>query len=132
MVKRLFIGVESSMIRGIRGATTVNANDETEIIHHTRQLVLEMIEKNNVTAPDVSSVLVTVTADLTATFPAKPIRELSGWTYVPVMCMQEIDVPHGLARCIRIMMNVNTEIKQEEIHHIYHYEAKKLRPDLLK
>ncbi|NMA91386.1 MAG: chorismate mutase, partial [Amphibacillus sp.] len=81
------------MIRGIRGATTVTENNELEIIENTRQLVLEMIEKNNVQAEDVSSVLVTVTDDLTATFPAKPIRQLPGWTYVPVMCMQEIKVP---------------------------------------
>ena len=120
------------MIRGIRGATTVNKNEEAEIIQHTRELVLEMIDKNGVIASDVSSVLVTVTEDLNATFPARPIRELPGWTYVPVMCMQEINVPHGLPRCIRIMMTVNTEMNQENIHHIYHHEAKKLRPDLLK
>ncbi|BAM47377.1 chorismate mutase [Amphibacillus xylanus] len=121
-----------SLIRGIRGATTVTENNELEIIENTRQLVLEMIEKNNVQAEDVSSVLVTVTDDLTATFPAKPIRQLPGWTYVPVMCMQEIKVPHGLPRCIRIMMTINTSIAQEDIHHIYHNDARKLRPDLLK
>ena len=132
MVGRFYTGAEPPLIRGIRGATTVKANRDKEIIDHTRELVLEMIEKNNILATDVSSVLVTVTDDLNATFPAKPIRELPGWTYVPVMCMQEINVPHGLPRCIRIMMTVNTTIKQEDIHHIYHYEGRKLRPDLLK
>ncbi len=132
MAKRFYTGAESPLIRGIRGATTVNANNEQEIFESTRELILEMIEKNQVEARDVSSVLVTVTDDLTATFPAKPIRELAGWTYVPVMCMKEINVPHGLPRCIRIMMTVNTTIEQADIHHIYHHEARKLRPDLLK
>lgn len=130
MVRRFFTGVESSLIRGIRGATTVSQNDAIEIIDNTRQLVLEMIEQNKISASDVTSVLVTVTKDINATFPAKPIRELPGWKYVPVMCMQEIDVPNGLPRCVRIMMTVETELKQEQIKHIYHHEARTLRPDL--
>ncbi|WP_440898152.1 chorismate mutase [Amphibacillus sp. Q70] len=119
------------MMRGIRGATTVKENNEVEIMDHTRQLVVDMIEKNNVSATDVTSVLVTVTADLNAGFPAKPIRELPGWQYVPVMCMQEIDVPHGLPRCIRVMMTVETDLDQKQINHIYQHEARTLRPDLL-
>lgn len=119
------------MIRGIRGATTVKENNQTEISEKTRELVLEMIEKNNISAPDVSSVIVTATTDLNAGFPARPIREMTGWKYVPVMCMQEIEVPNGLPRCIRIMMTVLTDIEQDQIKHIYHYEARSLRPDLL-
>ncbi|SEN42953.1 chorismate mutase [Amphibacillus marinus] len=120
------------MIRGIRGATTVNENIATDIIDRTRALVLEIIALNQIKASDVASVLVSVTTDLNAAFPAKPIRELAGWSYVPVMCMNEIDVPGGLPRCIRIMLTVNTMIEQEKIIHVYHHEAKKLRPDLLK
>lgn len=131
MVRRFFTGVESPLIRGIRGATTVKENNEKEMMDHTRQLVVDMIEKNNVSATDVTSVLVTVTTDLNAGFPAKPIRELSGWQYVPVMCMQEIDVPSSLPRCIRVMMTVETDLEQKQINHIYQHEARTLRPDLL-
>ncbi|WP_017472196.1 chorismate mutase [Amphibacillus jilinensis] len=120
------------MIRGVRGATTVSSNNESEIISHTRELTQAMIKENNISADDVASVFVSVTQDLNAAFPAKPIRELSGWEYVPVMCMQEIDVPNGLPYCIRIMMTINTSLKQEEIIHVYQHQAKKLRPDLLK
>lgn len=132
MVGRFFTGVELTLIRGIRGATTVKENNEKEIMENTHSLVLEMIKENNVKATDVTSVIVTVTKDLNAGFPARPIRELSGWKYVPVMCMQEIDVPNGLDHCIRILMTVETDIKQDEIKHIYHNESKSLRPDLLK
>lgn len=120
------------MIRGIRGATTVVNNEAEEILANTKQLVTEMIEANHIKADTVASVFVSVTSDINATFPAKPIREIDGWMYVPVMCMQEIEVPGSLQKCIRIMMTVNTEKKQELIHHIYHHDAKKLRPDLLK
>ncbi|GAA5415367.1 chorismate mutase AroH [Paraliobacillus ryukyuensis] len=118
------------MIRAIRGATTVSNNISEEILEKTSSLASEMIKQNAIKAEDVASVLVSVTADLNATFPAKAIRNLDGWTFVPVMCMQEIDVPGSLAQCIRIMMTVNTTIEQDKLNHIYHHEAKKLRPDL--
>lgn len=120
------------MTRGLRGATTVKHNDADEILLNTKQLIGEMIEKNNVKAEHISHVFISMTKDLNATFPAKALREFQGFTYVPVMCMQEIDVPNSLEKCIRIMMVLRTNEKQEDLVHIYHHEAIKLRPDLLK
>lgn len=118
------------MIRGIRGATTVLKNEEEMIISTTKQLLDEMITVNEVKAETVAQVLITVTHDLNATFPAKAMRLLNGWQFVPVMCSQEIPVPNSLERCIRVMMTVNTDLAQEEISHIYLEGAVKLRPDL--
>jgi chorismate mutase len=120
----------NGLIRGIRGATTVEQNEETEIIAATKQLLVEMIESNNIQPEDVASVFISVTKDLFAAFPAKALREIEGWTYVPVMCMQEIPVPDSLEKCIRIMMHVETAVPQEEIRHIYLNHATVLRPDL--
>lgn len=117
--------------RGIRGATTVSANDADLMIHETKNVLREMIDKNNVKPNDVSHVFISVTDDLNATFPAKALREFPGWTYVPVMCMAEINVLGSLKSCIRIMMVVNTDQSQQEIHHVFHNEAVKLRPDLV-
>lgn len=117
--------------RGIRGATTVKENNQEEIIHHTKQVLKEMIEENNVHPEDVSHVFISATSDLNAVFPAKALREFEGWTYVPVMCMAEIDVENSLELCIRIMMVVNTNRKQEKIIHIFHNEAVTLRPELV-
>ncbi|EMI09666.1 MAG: chorismate mutase AroH [Anoxybacillus sp.] len=118
------------MIRAIRGATTVSNNDEREIIDETKQLLIEMIRQNDVNAEDVVSVLISMTDDLNATFPAKALRHLDGWTYVPVMCMREINVPHALPKCIRVMMTVHTKRAQQDIHHVYLRDAIQLRPDL--
>lgn len=117
--------------RGIRGATTVSANDADLMIQETKNVIREMIDKNNVKPNEVSHVFISVTDDLNATFPAKALREFPGWTYVPVMCMAEINVLGSLKSCIRIMMVVNTDQAQEEIHHVFHNEAVKLRPDLV-
>ncbi|WP_138416976.1 chorismate mutase [Aquibacillus sediminis] len=120
------------MIRGIRGATTVAQNNEAEMLDHTQQLIEEMVHANQVEPSDIASVFISLTADLNATFPAKALRNIGReWTYVPVMCMKEIEVPNSLEKCIRVMMTVNTEHSQQAIHHVYHYEAKKLRPDLI-
>ncbi|MBB6283209.1 chorismate mutase [Geobacillus subterraneus] len=118
------------MIRGIRGAITVERNEAEEIVAATETLLREMIQANGVVADDVSFVLISVTDDITATFPAQAMRRIDGWTYVPVMCTREIPVPGSLPRCIRVMMTVTTEKKQEEICHVYLKDATVLRPDL--
>lgn len=118
------------MVRGIRGAITVRKNDEREISNATSLLIKQMIDHNNIDPDSVAHVLITVTDDLDATFPAKVLRLIEGWTYVPVMCAREIPVQGALNHCIRVLMTVNTEVAQKEIQHVYLNDAVKLRPDL--
>ncbi|SEA61717.1 chorismate mutase [Thalassobacillus cyri] len=118
------------MIRGIRGATTVENNDKEEIIERAYEMMVDLISANQVEAEAVVSVLFSATVDLNQAFPAKSLRQIEGWTYVPVMCMREIEVPDALPKCIRVMVTVQTERNQDQVEHIYHYGAKKLRPDL--
>ncbi|OIJ15848.1 chorismate mutase [Anaerobacillus arseniciselenatis] len=118
------------MVRGIRGAITVNNNNENEIVASTERLLKEMIEKNQLEADIVAHVMITVTEDLNAAFPAKALRSFTDWTYVPVMCSREIPVPNSLQKCIRVMLTVNTDVTQQEIKHVYLEEAVHLRPDL--
>lgn len=120
------------MSRGVRGATTVTINNADQMVNRTKELIDEIIKQNSIIPEQISHVFISVTKDINATFPSKALRKIDGWTYVPVMCMQEIEVPGSLEKCIRVMMVINTDKKQEEIHHVYHYEAIKLRPDLLK
>ncbi|MGP4075320.1 chorismate mutase [Halobacillus sp. K22] len=118
------------MIRGIRGATTVSVNRSEEIIDKSVELMNDLISQNQIQPEQVVSVYFTVTEDLNDGFPAKSLRQIKGWTYVPVMCMREIPVPGSLPRCIRVMVTAETDAAQHQIKHIYHYEAKQLRPDL--
>lgn len=120
------------MIRGIRGAITVSADQPAEILQETRRLIMEMAKGNNVDPDDVASVIISTTTDISSAFPAKAVRTIENWTYVPVMCTHEMDVPGSLPLCIRVMMHVNTSVPQKEIQHIYLNEAMKLRPDLIK
>ena len=118
------------MIRGVRGAITVKQDIEAEIILATEKLLNQMIIENEIIPEDVASVFISVTDDVTSAFPAKAVRSLEGWTYVPVMCMKEISISNSLTNCIRIMMHVNTTKVQHEINHVYLEGAEVLRPDL--
>ncbi|MBM7647989.1 chorismate mutase [Bacillus ectoiniformans] len=120
------------MIRGVRGAATVDENNHDMLVDAAEQLLKEMISLNKIEAEDVCSIFISVTEDLDAAFPAKAIRKIEGWSYVPVICMKEIPVPGSLEKCVRIMMHVNTEVPQKDIQHVYQGKAVSLRPDLQK
>ncbi len=117
--------------RGVRGATTVEADDRDEILLATRQLLALMMRQNEIDTADIASAQFTVTTDLTAEFPALAARQL-GWLEVPLLCGYEITVEGSLPRCIRVLLLWNTEKSQSQIQHVYLHEAVKLRPDLSK
>lgn len=117
-------------IRGVRGATTVPANDADSILTATRALLQEIVRANRMAPEDVAAVFFTVTDDLDAAFPARAAR-LLGWNQVPLLDAREIPVPGSLPRCIRVLLLWNTEIPQQDIVHIYQGEACQLRADLM-
>jgi len=120
------------MVRGLRGATTVENDEEQAVLEATQALVEEMAKENGVLPGDIISVLISTTTDIKSTFPAKAVRSIDGWIYVPVMCTHEMDVPGAMSLCIRALMHVNTDIPQRYVKHIYQKNAVKLRPDLQK
>jgi len=113
--------------RGIRGATTVIANDRLEILARTRELLEVIVRLNELRSEDIASVWFTVTDDLDAEFPAFAAREL-GWTDVPLMCGKEIPVPGALPRCVRVLITWNTDKRQADLRHAFLHEARTLRP----
>jgi len=119
------------MIRGIRGATTVPEDQNELVLAETARLALEMAKKNDISPSSIASVIISTTKDISSAFPAKAVRSLEGWTYVPVMCTHEMDVPGSLEKCIRLLMHVNTDKEQQDIVHIYLNDAVQLRPDLV-
>ncbi|GAA1371786.1 chorismate mutase [Peribacillus frigoritolerans] len=120
------------MIRGIRGATTVESDTEMEVISAVEKLMAEIIQVNEVDPDMVASVFFSATEEIRSVFPAKALRKFEGWTYVPVTCMKEIPVSNSLPFCIRVMIHVNTTKSQKEIQHVYQAGATVLRPDLTK
>ena len=116
--------------RGIRGAITVEENSAEEINKATLKLLNQLISNNAIDKDEIVSVVFTLTNDLNAAFPAKTARIELGWNNVAMLCVHEIPVPDSINLCIRILVTVNTTLKNNEIKHIYLGRAKSLRPDL--
>ncbi len=117
-------------VRGIRGAISVDADDAEQIRQATRELIEEILKRNQITDFDeIISAVFTTTHDLVSAFPAEAAR-LIGMTTVPLLCAQEIPVTGSMPRCIRILLHVNSDRKPSEIEHIYLRDAAKLRPDM--
>lgn len=117
-------------IRGIRGATTILHDQADEILDATGELLEGMLAANpGLETVDICSVFFTVSADISATFPAEAAREM-GWVTVPMLCGREIPVPGSLPLTIRVMIHWNTDNAQEEVKHVYLRGTKLLRPDL--
>ena len=116
------------MMRGVRGATTVETNTREAILSATRELLCLMIDANNIQPEDVASAIFSTTIDLNADYPALAARAL-GWHDVALLCTHEMNVPHGLQQCIRILLHWNTEVAAREVKHVYIKGAVNLRPD---
>ncbi|MFY9252957.1 MAG: chorismate mutase [Fuerstiella sp.] len=117
-------------VRGIRGAISVEADDPAQIREATRELMEEVLKRNEISDFDeIISAVFTTTNDLVSAFPAEAARHI-GMTTVPLLCALEIPVPGSMPRCIRILLHVNSDRKPSEIEHVYLKDAAKLRPDM--
>ena len=85
------------------------ANTKEAIVLATKELLQKMIEINGVEADKVAAVLFTTTSDLNAEFPAVAARDL-GWSQVALLCGHEMDVPHSLPCCLRVLILLNFTI----------------------
>ncbi|HEU4586667.1 MAG TPA: chorismate mutase [Gemmatimonadaceae bacterium] len=120
--------VERKM-RAVRGATTVESDEAALIVSATRELLTTLAERNAFAPEQVISAIFTVTPDITSEFPARAAREL-GWVDVPLLCAMEIPTERGLARCIRVLLHIETDLPRSALRHVYLREAVELRPDL--
>ena len=118
------------MVRGVRGAITVEEDTREAILDATRELLQKMLEVNQISDFDtIGAMIFTLTDDLSAAFPAEAARHL-GMQMVPLINSREIPVPGSLTKVIRIMMLWNTSTPQQQVKHVYLREAVRLRPDL--
>jgi chorismate mutase len=116
-------------VRGIRGAIDVPENTVQAIDAGTTRLLRAMCAANGLDPAGIVSIFFTVTTDLNATYPAAAARAL-GWTDIPLLDAQEIEVVGGMPRVIRILMHVESDRARGEIEHVYLDNAVALRPDL--
>jgi len=113
--------------RGIRGAITVPRNDKESVLAAAKELLVQMTRANQVEVSDIAAIFFTTTSDLNVEFPAAATRELGWPPNLALLCGHEMNVPHDLPRCLRVLMLTNTQKEAEEIVHIYLGEARTLK-----
>lgn len=120
-------------VRGIRGATTAEANTAEAIVEATRELLTELARLNDLDIDEVAFVYLTTTPDLNAEFPALAARQLA-WVDVPLLCGHDMNVklpnPRGVSRCIRALILYNTDRSQKQMRHAYLRGANAIKADL--
>ncbi len=118
------------MVRGIRGAITVDEDTPEAILSATRELLEAIVAQNEIQSyEEFAAIIFTVTEDLSSAFPAEAARQL-GMNRVPLLSAREVPVPGSLPRVIRVLALWNTDRSQDEVRHVYLREARRLRPDL--
>lgn len=116
-------------IRALRGATTINFDTAEEVSKYTKELLIQMLDRNEIDKEDLISILFTSTSDIHSAFPAAAAREL-GLGDVPLMCAGELEIINSAPLCIRVMMHLESPRKRTEMRHVYLRGAKSLRDDL--
>ena len=120
-------------VRGIRGATTAEANTAESITEATEELLRELVRLNDLDIAEICFAYLTTTHDLTAEFPAFAARRL-GWTDVPLLCGHDMDVelpnPRGVQMCVRVLLLYNTPLPQSAMGFAYLRGAQAIKADL--
>ena len=80
-------------MRGIRGATQIEANTVAAIEEGVAELCRALTAQNGIREDEIVWAIFTVTHDVDADFPARAARVKGGWDHVPMICSREIPVP---------------------------------------
>jgi chorismate mutase len=119
---------EGQELRALRGATTASADTAGAIADAVSELLATLIERNGLEGARVLSVTFSVTADLTACFPAAIARRQPGWDGVALLDCQQMAVAGDLPRCIRLLAHAWMDSGRSPVHP-YLRDAARLRPD---
>lgn len=117
-------------LRGIRGATTVDADTKEAIWQAAQELVTKIISENQLEIERIGAAIFSSTEDLTSAFPSTGVRQLPSFSIVPLFDTRQLAIEGSLPMCIRVLLLVDSELAAHEINHVYLGGAKILRPDL--
>lgn len=120
-----------SACRGVRGATSVeSATDSPALTLAVGEMLGQILRDNQASTEDIAAVIFTVPEDLRGANPAAAARA-QGFQSVPLLVVREHGGDERVARCLRVLVLLNTTLGQGEVRHSYLREARVLRPDLV-
>ena len=116
-------------VRALRGATQVDGDEREIVLAATRELVGEVLSRNELGPQDVVSIVFTATRDLTAVAPALAARQL-GLHDAALICAQEMWVEGSMPRVVRLLAHVETTRRRNEVVNVYLHGTEVLRADV--
>ncbi|MGC2192437.1 MAG: chorismate mutase [Candidatus Dormiibacterota bacterium] len=123
--------VGSSACRGVRGATSLDdPADAASLAEAVGEMLDQILQDNRATTGDIAAAIFTVPNDLQGINPAAAARS-HGFESVPLLVVREHGGDGRVARCLRVLVLLNSTLGQGEVRHAYLRGAGVLRPDLL-
>lgn len=119
----------AAVLRGIRGATTLDEDTAEQVFERTQALIEAIVERNSIQREDLVSMLFTVTEDISSAFPAAAARAL-GYDDVALIGATEASVVGAPPRCVRVLVHCYSSLERTALHHVYLEGAAGLRRDL--
>ena len=116
-----------TVCRGIRGATTAEANTKEAILEATQEMLEQLVAGNDLDKDSIAAAIFSTTQDLNAEFHAVAARTRLGWQQVALFNTHEIAVPDDVPHCIRVLLLVNTDKKSGDLVNVYLRGAANLR-----
>lgn len=117
--------------RGVRGATDVDDPADSMLLEAVvGEMLGQILEENHAGTEDIAAVIFTVPEDLIGANPAAAARS-RGFESVPLLVVREHGGDQRVARCLRVLVLLNTNLTQAEVRHAYLRGARVLRPDLI-
>ena len=99
------------------------------MLERVAEMVTDAMTVNGLHVDDFISVIFTATSDLVSEFPAYAARRL-GFGEVPLLCARELEIDGSMARVVRMLAHVETELPRSAVTHVYLHGAAALRTDL--
>jgi len=117
-------------IYAVRGAVSVEKDEEEQIVHETASLMENLMKQNKLSAKKLVSIQFTITPDLQGLNPAAALRKATDiYNQVPLFVSQEPVSLNSPPRMIRILLTYYAGFMHKP-QAVYLGDAAKLRPDL--
>ncbi|MGN1164375.1 MAG: chorismate mutase [Candidatus Ornithospirochaeta sp.] len=123
------MALENRKVWALRGAITVEEDTAEKMDEAVGEMLRAVYGENGITEDDVVFTLFSQTPDLRKRNAAAAARKNGFSTRSPLFCVQEADIDGMLEKTVRVMIEVEKEMK-ESPKMIYLGKAAALRPDL--
>ncbi len=117
------------MTKAVRGAVSVDRNDNDAMEKAVTQLLSAVVKANNISIDKIISIIFSQTDDLNVANPAAALRVSGIYSSIPLFCTKEPDYEISLPLMLRVLLTFDAE-SNSSVTPVYLGQAALLRKDL--